>query len=131
MYHAEDGNHDVKLELDERSAARKDPFGRKQYRFQIQGPNAMKTMEKVLGGKVPEVKFFHVTTMTIAGKKVTALRHGMAGQPGFELVGPYAEGDAVRDAIVKAGEEFGLRLVGGRAYSANTPEAGGVPPRPP
>jgi len=81
----------------------------------------------VLGGKVPEVKFFHVTTLTIAGKKVTALRHGMAGQPGFELVGPYAEGDAVRDALFKAGQEFGLRLVGGRAYSANTLESGWIP----
>jgi len=126
-YHAQTGKYDVKLELDERSAARKDPFGRKQYRFQIQGPNAMKTLEKVLGGSVPEVKFFHVTTLAIAGKKVTALRHGMAGQPGFELVGPYAEGDAVRDAIVKAGEEFGIRLVGGRAYSANTLDSGWIP----
>ena len=126
-YHAHTGKYDVKLELDERSAARKDPFNRKSYRFQIQGPNAMKTMEKVLGAKPPEVKFFHVTTLAIAGKKVTALRHGMAGQPGFELVGPYAEGDAVRDAIVKAGEEFGLRLVGGRAYSSNTLESGWIP----
>src|SRR5919106_3993614 len=121
------GRYDVQLELDERSAARKDPFNRKQYRFQIQGPNAMKTMEKVLGAKPPEVKFFHVAPMTIAGKQVTALRHGMAGQPGFELAGPYAEGDAVRDAIVKAGEEFGLRLVGGRAYSSNTLESGWIP----
>jgi glycine cleavage system aminomethyltransferase T len=126
-YHATTGRYDVELELDERSAARKDPFNRKSYRFQIQGPNAMKTMEKVLGAKPPEVKFFHVTTLTIAGKQVTALRHGMAGQPGFELVGPYAEGDAVRDAIVKAGEEFGLRLVGGRAYSSNTLESGWIP----
>jgi glycine cleavage system aminomethyltransferase T len=126
-YHAKTGKYDVKLELDERSAARKDPFNRKSYRFQIQGPNAMKTMEKVLGARPPEVKFFHVAPMTIAGKQVTALRHGMAGQPGFELVGPYAEGDAVRDAIVKAGEEFGLRLVGGRAYSSNTLESGWIP----
>ena len=125
QFHA--GKYDVKLELDERSAARKDPFNRKSYRFQIQGPNAMKTMEKVLGARPPEVKFFHVAPMTIAGRQVTALRHGMAGQPGFELVGPYAEGDAVRDAIVKAGEEFGLRLVGGRAYSSNTLESGWIP----
>ncbi len=126
-YHAQAGKYDVKLELDERSAARKDPLNRKQYRFQIQGPNAMKTMEKVLGAKPPEVKFFHVTTLAIAGRNVTALRHGMAGQPGFELVGPMAEGDAVREAIVKAGEEFGLRLVGGRAYSSNTLESGWIP----
>jgi len=84
-------------------------------------------MEKVLGERPPEVKFFHVTRLAIAGKQVTALRHGMAGQPGFELVGPYAEGEAVRDAIVKAGEEFGLRLVGGRAYSSNTLESGWIP----
>jgi syringate O-demethylase len=127
QYHASAGKHDVRLELDERSAARKDPFNRKSYRFQIQGPNAMKVMEKVLGKKPPEVKFFHVTTLAIAGKQVGALRHGMAGQPGFELYGPYAEGDAVRDALVKAGEAFGLRLVGGRAYSSNTLESGWIP----
>jgi syringate O-demethylase len=51
----------------------------------------------------------------------------MAGQPGYELFGPYAEHDQIRDAIFKAGEEFGLRLVGGRAYSANTLESGWVP----
>ena len=127
QYHAKTGRYDVRLELDERSAARKDPFNRKSYRFQIQGPNAMKVMEKVLGKRPPEVKFFHVTVLPIAGKQVSALRHGMAGQPGFELYGPYAEGDAVRDAIVRAGEEFGLRLVGGRAYSSNTLESGWIP----
>jgi syringate O-demethylase len=126
-YHAETGGYDVKLELDERSAARPDPFNRKSYRFQIQGPNAMQVMDKVLGGKTPEVKFFKMCRMTIAGREVRALRHGMAGQPGFELFGPYAEGDAVRDAIATAGEEFGLRLVGGRAYSSNTLESGWIP----
>jgi len=127
MFHAATGGYDVKVELDERSAARPDPFNRKAYRFQIQGPAAMKVMTKVLGAPPPEVKFFHVRGMTIAGRQVSALRHGMAGQPGFELFGPYADGDAVRDAIVKAGEEFGLRQVGGRAYSSNTLESGWIP----
>jgi glycine cleavage system aminomethyltransferase T len=127
QFHAATGGYDVKLELDERSAARKDPFNRKSYRFQVQGPAAMKVMEKVLGARPPEVKFFHVSGLSIAGKKVGALRHGMAGQPGFELFGPYAEGEAVRDSIVRAGEEFGLRQVGGRAYSSNTLESGWIP----
>jgi syringate O-demethylase len=43
------------------------------------------------------------------------------------MFGPYAEGEAVREAIFKAGEEFGLRLVGGRAYSANTLVSGWIP----
>jgi glycine cleavage system aminomethyltransferase T len=126
-FHAETGGYDVKLELDERSAARKDTLNRKSYRFQVQGPNAMKVMEKALGKKPPEVKFFSMGRMTIAGKQVRALRHGMAGQPGFELFGPFAEGEAVREAIVKAGEEFGLHQVGGRAYSSNTLESGWIP----
>ena len=126
-FHAATGGYDVKVELDERSAARPDPFNRKSYRFQLQGPNAMKVMEKVLGGPPPELKFFNMGRVTIAGKSVRVLRHGMAGQPGFEMFGPYAEGEAVREAIFKAGDEFGLRLVGGRAYSANTLESGWIP----
>jgi syringate O-demethylase len=126
-FHAATGGYDVTVELDERSAARKDPFNRKSYRFQIQGPNAMKVMEKVLGAKPPDLKFFNMGHVTIGGKSVRTLRHGMAGQPGFEVFGPYADGEAVREAIVGAGEEFGLQQVGGRAYSANTLESGWIP----
>ena len=50
-FHAATGGYDVKVTLDERSAARPDPFNRKAYRFQLQGPNAMKVLEKVIGGK--------------------------------------------------------------------------------
>jgi syringate O-demethylase len=127
QFRAATGGYEVKLTLDERSAARKDPFNRKSYRFQIQGPAAMQVMEKVLGRQPPQIKFFHLCSMTIAGERVGGLRHGMVGQPGFELFGPYAEGEAVREAIVRAGEEFGLRQVGGRAYSSNTLESGWIP----
>src|SRR4029077_4810897 len=85
-----------------------------------------KLMEKVLGGSVPEVKFFQMAIFTIAGKQVRALRHGMVGQPGFELFGPWSDGDAVKAAIVEAGQEFGLRLSGARAYSSNTLESGWI-----
>ena len=51
----------------------------------------------------------------------------MAGQPGFELFGPWEDGEAVKAAIVEAGKEFGLRLVGARAYSSNTLESGWIP----
>ena len=125
-YHAQTGKYDVKVELDQRSALRTDGR-RKSYRFQVQGPNAMKVIAKVIGKTPPELKFFNMTTLTIAGKTVRALRHGMAGQPGWELFGPWDDGEAVREAIFKAGEEFGLRLVGGRAYSANTLESGWIP----
>jgi syringate O-demethylase len=125
-YHAQTGSYNVRVERDERTALRTDGR-RKHYRFQVQGPNAMQVIEKLLGGPAPELAFFHMTTVTIAGKRVRALRHGMAGQPGWELFGPWDEGEAVREAIVRAGEELGLRQVGGRAYSANTLESGWIP----
>ena len=57
IFHAETGKWDVKVELDERTAVRKDKSRRKAYRYQIQGPNAMKLMEKALGfrPKLPDV----------------------------------------------------------------------------
>jgi syringate O-demethylase len=125
-YHAETGSYDVEVELDQRWALRTDGR-RRSYRFQVQGPNAMQVIEKALGSSPPELKFFHMTTVTIAGKTVRALRHGMAGQPGWELFGPWDDEAAVREALVSAGEEFGMRQVGGRAYSCNTLESGWIP----
>jgi syringate O-demethylase len=126
-YHAQTGKWNVAVERDERTAARPAGEDRKSYRFQLQGPNAMKTLEKAMGATPPELKFFHMTTVAIAGKQVRALRHGMAGQPGYELFGPWSEGEAVRQAIIEAGQEFGMALVGGRAYSSNTLESGWIP----
>src|SRR5215469_12594943 len=127
QYHCETGGFKAKVTRDERAAAQKGPVVRKTYRYQIQGPTALKVMEKVLNGPVPEVKFFQMANFTIAGKAVRALRHGMVGQPGFELFGPAADGDAVKDALVEAGREFGMRLSGARAYSSNTLESGWIP----
>jgi syringate O-demethylase len=87
----------------------------------------MQVIEKALGGPPPELRFFHTTTVTIAGKTAGALRHGMVGQPGWELFGPWDDGEAVREVLVTAGEELGLRQAGGRAYSSNTLESGWIP----
>jgi syringate O-demethylase len=125
-YHAETGGYDVEVELDLRTALRTDGR-RRSYRFQLQGPNAMQVIEKALGQSPPELKFFHTTTVTIASKTAGALRHGMVGQPGWELFGPWDDWEAVREALVTAGEEFGLRQAGGRAYSSNTVESGWIP----
>ena len=127
LFHAETGGFNVKATLDQRTALRADGK-RKVYRFQVQGPNAMQVIEKAIGGKTPpELKFFHITDLAIAGKTVGALRHGMAGQPGWELFGPWEDYAAVHEALVRAGEDFGMRLVGAKAYSSNTLESGWIP----
>jgi syringate O-demethylase len=126
-YHCQTGGYDVRLERDERTVARPGPIVRTAYRYQVQGPNAMMVMEKASGKPVPDVRFFNMTEFTIAGRRVRALRHGMVGQPGFELFGPWEDGEAVKAAIVEAGRDFGLRLSGSRTYSSNTLESGWIP----
>jgi glycine cleavage system aminomethyltransferase T len=114
------------VERDERTALRTDGK-RKNYRFQLQGPNAMKILSTALGEQAPDLKFFNMAHLDIAGKDVIALRHGMAGQPGYELFGPWEDYAAVHGALVEAGKNDGLTLVGGRAYSSNTLESGWLP----
>jgi vanillate/3-O-methylgallate O-demethylase len=125
QYHGETAGYKVTTERDERSFVNQGR--RKTYRFQIQGPHAVKAMEKVTGKAAPDIKFFHMDVFKVAGRDVHALRHGMVGQPGWELWGPWEDGDAVREAIVKAGEEFGIRQVGSRAYPTTCLESGWIP----
>jgi vanillate/3-O-methylgallate O-demethylase len=65
--------------------------------------------------------------MNVAGQDVRTLRHGMAGQPGLELWGPYESYEEIRGAILEAGKEFGLQPCGARAYASNTLESGWIP----
>jgi vanillate/3-O-methylgallate O-demethylase len=121
--------YDVDVRLDQRSPMR--PYGkpvtRELWRFQIQGPNAWPIIEKLNGAPMEPVKFFRLGHMTLDGMPVRTLRHGMAGAPGLEIWGPYENYDRVRDAILEAGQEFGLEPCGSRAYSCNTLESGWIP----
>jgi syringate O-demethylase len=125
-YHAETAGYDVEVQFDQRTALR-DDLRRRHYRFQVQGPNAMAVLEKALGHAPEDLKFFNMRAEQIAGVEVTALRHGMAGQPGWELFGPFEDGEAVHEALVSAGQDLGLTLVGGRAYGSNAIESGWIP----
>jgi vanillate/3-O-methylgallate O-demethylase len=126
QHHAETGGYDLKLARDERTAA--NPKGRRQfYRFQVQGPTALQVLEKATGGPLPEIKFFNLGELKIAGHPVRALHHGMSGAPGLELFGPWEEGEEVNAALVEAGRDFGLRQVGARVYATNTLESGWIP----
>lgn len=126
QYHAETGGYDVRVSRDERTAV--NPTGGRQlYRFQVQGPAALQVLERANGGSLPEIRFFNMGELTIGGRAVRALHHGMSGVPGLELWGPWAEREDVRAAIVEAGKDFGLCQVGSRAYATNTLESGWIP----
>ena len=129
MFHAETGGYDVEIVKDDRSPSRPmgKPVTRVNWRFQIQGPRAWEIIEKLNGGPLEQLKFFNMSEMNIAGRKVRTLRHGMSGAPGLEIWGPYEEQEEIRAAILEAGKEFGIVPCGSRAYPSNTLESGWIP----
>lgn len=125
------GKWNVRIKHDPRSPSR--PEGervlRTHYRYQIQGPEAPKIFEKMNGGPIPEIKFFHVDHINVGSRKVQALRHGMSGAPGLEIWGPYEDKSYILSCILQAAKDAGVDLVrcGSRAYSTNTLESGWIP----
>jgi glycine cleavage system aminomethyltransferase T len=78
----------------------------------------------LLGGPVPEIRFFNFVELRIAGRPVWVMRHSMTGSPGFELSGPWEDREAVLGALLEAGQRFGLRRLGPLAYFTNALESG-------
>lgn len=93
------------------------------FNFQVQGPNSLKVLEKVSNDTLRDIEFIHFGNVSISGNDVTAVRMGMAGEVGFELQGPAEVADEVWDTIVEAGQEYGIRRLGGRTASINHLEA--------
>ena len=131
MFQAASGNWQVRLSYNPRSDSRPDGERvlRTHYRFQIQGPDADKIFEKINGEPVADIPFFCVDWINVGSRRVQALRHGMAGAPGLELWGPYADKHYIQSTILQAAQDAGvdLRQVGSRAYSTNTLESGWIP----
>jgi vanillate/3-O-methylgallate O-demethylase len=125
QFHLDTGDYKATGERDDNSAIRSGPPTL--YRYELQGPTASAVIERATGGTLPATKFFHMAAFTIAGHRVRGLRHGMAGQPGFELFGPWAEGEAVLAALLEAGKDHGLVRAGAKAYSTANLESGWVP----
>lgn len=127
QYHAEKGGYDVGFVTDPSSAFRPGGGDPKLFRYQIQGPLATELVERVFGGPLPETKFFHSAAVSLDGRALRALRHGMAGQAGFEFIGPWEHSAYVHEAFLKAGEPLGLIQVGALAYATPSVESGWIP----
>lgn len=97
------------------------------FRFQLQGPNALPLLREVVDGDLPDIRFFHIGEFKIAGQTVRALRHGMAGRPGFEIYGPWDTQNAVRERIAEMGAAYGLRKAGAITYPTAAQESGWMP----
>lgn len=124
-YHATTGDYDVSVDFQPRPASTKrDPNN---FRFQVQGPNAVAVMEEALDGPVPDLGFFNFADATMDGREVNLLRHGMAGEAGFEFWGPYEYGDEVKETVLEAGEAYGIKRLGSLSYQTANVLLGWLP----
>lgn len=131
IYHAEKGGYDVEVTRDERTPL-DGAAPRWNWRYQLNGPATQDIVSRAADGDLPEIPFFRMAEFTIAGTPVRALNHTMAGVPGreftgLELWGPREHATAVLDALLAAGQEFGLRRGGERAYLSAANESGWIP----
>ena len=122
QFNVETGHFDVEMDRDETTGIRGgDP---RLYAYQIQGPHALALMNEVTEGSLPEIGFFGIGEFRIKGRPVRALRHGMAGAPGFEIFGPWADQAVIMEALTTVGEKYGLRKVGALAFPTSSIESG-------
>jgi vanillate/3-O-methylgallate O-demethylase len=126
QFNALHGGYDVDIERDPTTVFR-GGLPPRLFRYELQGPRALPLVEALVGGVPPPLKFFAMGHMAIGGTRVRALRHGIAGQPGYEFFGPWEDGEAVLEAILEAGSAFDLKRVGTRAYSTANLESGWMP----
>src|SRR3954447_18567962 len=110
-HHLASTDYDVRVERDD------------WFILQVSGPRSVDVLDKIAGSALRDTGFMRVGTITVAGHQVHALRQGMAGEIGFELQGPVEHKQEVYDAIVEAGQEFGIRKLGGRTAPINHLEA--------
>jgi aminomethyltransferase len=90
----------------------------------IQGPTSAALLRNVAHADLPSLKYFRVTSGTIAGAKVDISRTGYTGDLGYEVWMNRADAMKVWDAIVAHGPAHGLKPAGMLALDVARIEAG-------
>jgi len=88
------------------------------------GPGAAELLRKQSGEDMSSAANFHSRTISLEGRSVLAARLPGAAGGGFDLIADAADGDALWDALLAAGKEFGVLPLGTKAYDALRIEAG-------
>ena len=80
--------------------------------MQVQGPDSGKTLEKLVGKSIFDIKYYWVEEFEIKGIPVLISRTGWTAIPGFEVnLLDGTQGDALWDAVMEAGREFDIRPI--------------------
>ncbi|MGZ8663001.1 MAG: glycine cleavage T C-terminal barrel domain-containing protein [Actinomycetota bacterium] len=82
------------------------------YPCQVQGPKSGLALEKLVGPAIYDLKYYWCDEFQIEDVPVVITRTGWTAVPGFEVnVLSNDGGTALWDAIMRVGEEFGIRAI--------------------
>lgn len=80
--------------------------------FAVQGRNAQSTLQKLADIDLSEIKFYWFREGKVCGKDAFIARTGYTGEDGFEIGVSTSGSPEVWNAILDAGEEFGIQPIG-------------------
>ncbi|KQM68896.1 aminomethyltransferase family protein [Sphingomonas sp. Leaf20] len=120
-YLAQSGRYDIKV--DNRDG--------KTFLFQIAGPHSLAVMEALTGESLRDIEFFWHRPSAVPQEawlkrdiKVRIYCVGVARTLAYEVHGEIDDAEAVYEAILKAGEPYGIKRLGLQAYGMNHTEGG-------
>ena len=90
----------------------------------LQGPTSARLLRAVAKAEIDHLKYFRVTTGTIAGVPVDISRTGYTGDLGYEIWMPAARALDVWDALMEGGRPFDIKPAGMLALDVARIEAG-------
>lgn len=90
----------------------------------LQGPTTARLLRAVADADIEKLKYFRVTSGTIAGVRVDISRTGYTGDLGYEIWMPAGDAVKVWDALMKAGRPFDIKPAGMLALDVSRIEAG-------
>jgi vanillate/3-O-methylgallate O-demethylase len=83
----------------------------------------MALLEKLTKTGLRDVRRMAHRPVSVDGRDTVFLRQNMADEPGFEIHGPIEQHDQIWQAVLEAGQEFGIRQLGRRTIMINHLEA--------
>jgi aminomethyltransferase len=90
----------------------------------LQGPTAGRLLKSVADADVENLKYFRMTSGTIAGVPVDISRTGYTGDLGYEIWCPWDQAVRVWDAVMEGGRAFDVHAAGMLALDVARIEAG-------
>jgi aminomethyltransferase len=90
----------------------------------LQGPTSARVLRAVAEANIEGLKYFRVTSGTIAGVKVDISRTGYTGDLGYEIWVAWDSALTVWDALIQGGKPFDIKPAGMLALDVARVEAG-------